>query len=193
MMRHMVLAAAALLGATSCASSYTAGGGGFGVAATTPTRSATATTVYVVRHAEAGQDGTQDPALTAAGERRAHDLRAALGEAGITAIYASPYRRTQDTAAPLAEVLGLEVRSYDPGDSGALARRIPREHAGRSVLVVGHSNTVPLVVEALGAVRPPDLAHAEHDPMWIVRLTGRKVELARLRYGAASDTSTAHE
>lgn len=195
MIRYTVLMAAALLGATSCASSYTAGvaGGGFGIAATTPSRSSATTTVYVVRHAEAAQDGTRDPALTAAGERRALELRAALGEAGIAAIYASPYRRTQDTAAPLADALGLEVRSYDPGESGALARRILREHAGRSVLVVGHSNTVPAVVEALGAERPPDLAHAEHDPMFIVRLAGRRVELVKLRFGAPSDTSAAHE
>jgi len=194
-MRRYLLMAAVLLGAASCASSYTAGvsSGGFGVAATTPDRRTEApTTVYVVRHGEAEQDGTRDPALTSAGESRAEALRAALADAGIAAIYSSPYRRTQATATPLAGALGLRLHEYDPRDAGALVTRIRREHAGRSVLVVGHSNTVPLVVEALGAARPPDLAHAEHDPVFIVRISDRTVETALLRYGAPSDTARAH-
>lgn len=194
-MRRCLLMAAVVLGAASCASSYTAGvsSGGFGVAATTPDRRTQGpTTVYVVRHAEAEQDGTRDPALTSAGESRAEALRAALAGAGIVAIYSSPYRRTRATAMPLAVALGLRVREYDPRDAGALVTRIRREHPGRSVLVVGHSNTVPMVVEALGAARPPDLAHAEHDPVFIVRVSDRNVETAGLRYGAPNDTAGVH-
>jgi len=147
---------------------------------------------YVVRHAEAAQDGTPDPPLTDAGRARAAALRDRLRSEGITAIFSSPYRRTRDTAAPLAEALGLPVTPYDPRDSAALARTLYLEHRGHKVLIVGHSNTVPLIVEALGGARPPDLAHSEHDAMFIVAANGLQVpaNVRRLRYGAPSDTST---
>jgi broad specificity phosphatase PhoE len=185
---------AVLLAASSCAS-YSAGvsSGGFGVGAATSTRpgAAATTTIYVVRHAEARQDSTRDPALTEDGRHRADELRDLLRSKGITAIYASPYRRTQATAAPLAETLGLEVETYDPNDTRGLATAILGRHPYANVLVVGHSNTVPLIVEALGGVRPADLAHTEHDPLFIVRIQNRQARVERERYGAASDTTVA--
>ena len=184
-----------LLAAASCASSYTAGvsSGGFGVAATTPSR-ATATTgpvVYVVRHAEAVQDGSRDPGLSPAGVARAEALRAALADAGIAAIYATPYKRTRRTAEPLAQALGIDVATYDPGDNAALVRKIIETPGDANVLVVGHSNTVPQIVEALGGRRLPDLAHAEHDPIFVVRRSTRGTAVAVLRYGAPYDSTAA--
>lgn len=149
------------------------------------------TVVYVVRHAEAEQDGTRDPALSAAGMERAEALHERMRFASIAAVYASPYRRTQQTAERLAAALDLEVRAYDPADPEALVERILYDHLGRHVLVVGHSNTVPLVVAALGAERPPDLAHAEHDALFEIRVSGEDVVVLRSRYGARSDTTTA--
>jgi phosphohistidine phosphatase SixA len=191
----VVLAAAWLLSAASCASSYTAGvsGGGFGLAATTPAKT-TATPgpiVYVVRHAEAAEDGSRDPELSRAGVARAGALRAALAGAGIGSIYATPYRRTQMTGEPLARELGIDVTTYDPGDAAALVRKILETSPGGNVLVVGHSNTVPQIVEALGGPRVPDLAHAEHDPIFVVRKSAKGTTVAVLRYGAACDSTAA--
>lgn len=146
-------------------------------------------TAFIVRHAEAEQDGTRDPALSEAGRRRALALRERLRGKGVAAIYTSPYRRSRETAVPLAEALGIEPRTYDPGDPAALATQVLL-HRGGTVLIVGHGNTVPAAIEALGGERPPDLAHSEHDALFMVeaRGTAHPATVTRLAYG---DTTTA--
>lgn len=150
-------------------------------------------TAYVVRHAEAEQNDSRDPVLTQAGVVRANALRDRLQGAGIDAIFSTAYIRTRETAAPLAAALDLPVQIYDARDPATLVQDLYANHRGRRVLIVGHSNTVPAVIEALGGMRPADLGHTEHDPLFRVeaRGTGLPAKVARLRYGAKSDT-TAH-
>lgn len=105
------------------------------------------TTVYVVRHAE--KDAGEDPDLSPRGKLRALALPEALELAELAAIYASPTKRTQQTAAPVAALTGLEVTRMPPTDYEGLLQRV-RSHAGEAVLVVGHSNTVPPMLAALG-------------------------------------------
>jgi 2,3-bisphosphoglycerate-dependent phosphoglycerate mutase len=95
--------------------------------------------VVLVRHAEKAAEPASDPPLSSAGTTRAADLARALANAGITRIHSSDTRRTRDTAAPLAEALGIEIELYDPRDLPAMAARL-RALPGRH-LVVGHSNT----------------------------------------------------
>lgn len=104
----------------------------------------------VVRHAEKADDGSRDPPLSAAGEVRARALAAALDHAPLHAAYATAYRRTQATAAPAARAHGVAVATYDASRAAAdFVAQLRREHRDGTVLVVGHSNTVPAIAAAL--------------------------------------------
>jgi broad specificity phosphatase PhoE len=107
------------------------------------------TTFIVVRHAEK-EAGGEDPALSPAGQARAQALANALRGQPLDAVYATRYRRTRDTAAPAARMHGHDVREYDATRPAAgLAATLRRDHPSGTVLVVGHSNTVPALVAAL--------------------------------------------
>lgn len=126
------------------------------------------TTVIVVRHAEKQLDGGKDPRLTAAGTARAQHLAQQFGAAGLAAVYATPYHRTRDTAAPVAAAAGLEVITTDPSDVDGLAARIRADHRGRTVFVVGHSNTVGKIVQVFGGTAPDEFPETEYDHVYIV-------------------------
>lgn len=116
-----------------------------------------ARTVILVRHAEKAQDDPRDPGLSEVGVRRAAALAALLAGTGVTHVFATDYRRTRDTAGPVASDGALEVASYDPRDPEAVAKRIAELPAGSIALVVGHSNTTPQLYTALGAPEPAGL------------------------------------
>jgi len=142
--------------------------------------------VFVVRHAERSDNDPRDPDLSSAGQARAGLLASLLREAGLTTIYATPWKRTQQTAAPLAEALGLPVRIYDASDSTAVAVLIRDILAGRErILMVGHSNTVPSTVTRLGGVGGGPIDENEYDRLYV--LTPGATGAARtvlLRFGA---------
>ncbi|MEO9969059.1 MAG: histidine phosphatase family protein [Hyphomonadaceae bacterium] len=102
--------------------------------------------VYLVRHAE--KQLGNDPGLTADGQARAEDLVEALADARIDVIYSTDFQRTRDTAAPIALRRNLPIIFYDAGDLEGFAAKLRSD--GRSALVVGHSNTTPGLVAALG-------------------------------------------
>jgi len=124
--------------------------------------------VILVRHAERADGGVTSPAMTtpadpllsAAGEARAAKLAAMLVDSGVNAIFTTEYRRTQDTAKPLAAKLGLKVQSIAARQTEALVARIKKDHSSDVVLVVGHSNSVPNVIKALGG---PDVTIADDE------------------------------
>lgn len=155
------------------------------------------TTVLVVRHAERASATDRDSPLSAAGEARARALAETLADAGVSAILATEYQRTRNTARPLAERLGIPVRVEAAAGSAeasaaALARRIRTEHAGETVLVVGHSNTVPLIVAALGGGEVGPLGEDEYDRLFVVLLPAAgPPRTVRARYGAPSSPSPA--
>lgn len=104
----------------------------------------------IVRHAEKAGDDPRDPTLSAAGQARAQALATALSDTPLVAAYATQYRRTQLTAQPAAQAHGVALSRYDASEpADALASRLRVAHAGGTVLVVGHSNTVPALVAAL--------------------------------------------
>lgn len=147
------------------------------------------TTVIFIRHAEVARDGSSDPGLSAAGRARAVELVRLLGEAdvvaGVDAIFATQYRRTQETAAPLAERLGLEVQVADVADVKSLVNHILGEWKGEVVLVITHSEPLPKLIEKLhGSKKLPPMASDEHDNLYIVSIPWYgKVKTLRLRYG----------
>jgi len=149
----------------------------------------TTTTVLVVRHAERAREEGRDPALAPEGVARAEALAVALADAGVTAIYATPYRRTRETAAPLAARFGLEIRATPvaggiEAHAREVARRVVAENPGGVVLVVGHSNTVPAIVRELTGLSVPELSEDAYGDLFIVQLPGEgKARLIRARFG----------
>lgn len=146
------------------------------------------TTVVVVRHAEKVIEAeNRDPLLTDAGNERAEALARLLRDVPIEAVYSSSYKRTRLTAAPAAKQAGIEVRIRDPRDSEGLRDEILEEHAGGAVLVVGHSNTVPSVLAALGIEDPPAIADDAYDDCFLVLVPEEgEPALLHLHYGAIS-------
>lgn len=109
-----------------------------------------AATVVFVRHAEKELDDPRDPVLTERGQVRARKLADLLASAGVSELFSTDFRRTQQTLQPLAERLGLSVGGYQAGKSEEFARSLARRQAGDLVVVAGHSNTLPAMVRALG-------------------------------------------
>jgi broad specificity phosphatase PhoE len=132
------------------------------------------TTVIIVRHAEKEALPAADPPLTVAGQARAKALLDAVRDAHVTSVITTQFARTRETAAPAARALGITPEVV-PTTSGAshvqdVAAAI-RKHAGETVLVVGHSNTVTEIVAALGATKPPAICDSEYDNLYIVTLS----------------------
>ena len=117
-----------------------------------PEAAAAPKTVFLLRHAEAAQLSAEDgeKKLTEVGRRRAADLARLLAPAGVTHLISSPYARTRDTLAPLAGAAGIEVSVLAPDDLEAYRELVAAADPGSVVVVCGHSNTVPALVEALG-------------------------------------------
>lgn len=141
--------------------------------------------VVLVRHAEKAPEPGPDPALSAAGSERAQALSRALAALPLREALVSTYRRTTDTAAPTAKAHGLNPRPVD-GGAGHAAAVVDAVTAvsGGAMLIVGHSNTLPAILEALGGPRLPDLEHCEFDVLWILDLRDTNPGLIRARYGA---------
>ncbi len=135
-----------------------------------------ATIVIVVRHAEKATDDPRDPTLSAAGHARAEALAATLAGAGLDAAYSTQYRRTRLTAAPAAEAAGItvQVRPIDattlPTYEADLVRDLRALPPGSTALVVGHSNTVPAIVEALTGQTAAEMPESEFDRYTVVLL-----------------------
>ena len=134
--------------------------------------SAMAQTVILVRHAEKA-DTSSDPVLSEAGQRRAVDLAVALSDSDLTHVFTSPLQRTVLTARPAAEAHAInpEAISFEGGTEAHILRIAERIRAlpdDAVVLVVGHSNTVPLIAAALGETGPSDMADCEYDRLTVI-------------------------
>ena len=150
----------------------------------------TSTTVILVRHAEKAPEAKDDPPLDSAGEARAAALVEAVRSAGITAIYSTPWKRTQQTAAPVAAKLGIPVTTFDvrPGERSygeMYAAEILAKQRGRVVLIVGHSNTVPAILRGLGVPEVAAIRDSEYDNLFIVTVPeAGPVRVVRAKFGA---------
>jgi 2,3-bisphosphoglycerate-dependent phosphoglycerate mutase len=144
------------------------------------------TTVIVIRHAEKKiEPDNPDPDLSAAGEARAQELVRMFGDAGINAIYATQYKRTQQTVKPLADKLGLVVNQVNSKNTADLVARIRAENSGQTVFISGHNNTAPEIVAALGGPNFPAIPETQFDNLYIVTIyrTG-KAKVVKLKYGS---------
>lgn len=134
-----------------------------------------ASTFYVMRHLHT-PEGVTDPDLTPEGQRAAQQLASWFGDRPPATIFVSSTRRAKQTAAPLAAKLGITPRNYDPGNSALLVSEALKEPP--PVLIVGHSNTVPDIVAALGGERPAPLVHEDFGDIWTIR--GRSTVRGRI-------------
>lgn len=118
----------------------------------------------LVRHAEKAADDPKDPSLGEIGQARAQRLARSLEDAPVTAVYATAYRRTRQTALPTAAAHGLDVVTYNarqPADAFAAEVRAAQRHG--TVLIVGHSNTVPAIAAALCGCAVAPMREDEYD------------------------------
>ena len=147
------------------------------------------TTIIFVRHAEKAATPADDPGLSPAGEQRAAELARQLVDAdviqGVDAIYSTPFKRTKQTAQAVADALDLPVYTYDVADTEPILESILKKHKGKIILVVAHSNTLPVLIANLGASkRVPPIAEDEHDNIYIISIPWfGKTKTIRLRYG----------
>lgn len=140
---------------------------------------AKATTIFLVRHAEkAGPSG--DVELSAAGEKRAACLAGALSGTKLDAIYTTEYKRTKNTAAPTAAKSGVTPTVIGGADLNGLIAALKKAE-GQTVLVVGHSNTVPAIIERLGGPKFT-IKDEEYDHLYVVTIIGGQASVASLRY-----------
>ncbi len=144
------------------------------------------TTIIVVRHAD--RAGTAD-SLSTAGVARANDLAQATKMAKLSAIYVTDTKRSRNTAAPTAAMAHVTPEVYEAKDYDALIKRILKDHAGQSVLIVGHSNTVPDIVRAAGGPQVNAIGENEYTGLYVVAVTGTPIcgaTLVQLQYGVAA-------
>lgn len=149
-------------------------------------RDSSIATFLLVRHAEKDTlVAGNDPPLRAEGLVRAQELVHIAGAAGVSTIYVTHWTRNRQTAGPIAAALGESLTVVDPVDE--TLRRLKARHFGETVLVVGHSNTVPQIVA--GLTGRTLVSPVRYDGLWVITL-GRdgRTTLASLRYGAP-DTS----
>lgn len=149
------------------------------------------TTVILVRHAEKKIDPSDpDVHLSPEGEARAQEIARVLGEAGVTAIYATQYMRTQQTAKPLADRLSVPITKVDSSNSAEVVSQIRSKNKGGVVFVAGHNNRVPEIIKELGGPTFPTIPEDQYDNMFIVTVSGfGRVSVSKIKYGSSASAS----
>src|SRR5213078_2853367 len=135
--------------------------------------------VVIVRHAEKAANGGTDPDLSSPGRARAEALARILKDSGITAIFTSEFKRTRETAAPTATSAHVTPTVVAAKDTAALVTKLHQLNG--NALVVGHGDTIPNIVKALGINSPINIPDEDYSELFIVTL-GDKPQLFRLHY-----------
>lgn len=148
--------------------------------------------IVVVRHAEKAEDGSRDPALSKLGEDRAQALADALRESEVTGLIASNYQRTRQTLSVLAEQRGLPVTIVpaEAGETGAHIEAVVAaaraSNADGILVIAGHSNTVPLIIESLSGRKVDEMDESEYDRLSLLLPAASGMHVIETRYGAVS-------
>ncbi|MFC5283127.1 histidine phosphatase family protein [Pedobacter alpinus] len=152
-----------------------------------------ATKIWVVRHAEKLTDNPKekDPDLSEEGILRAKDLKDFFKGERLTFIFASNYKRTKQTASPLADDRKLTINGYDAGNQTELITTVNNLSAGKNILIVGHSNTVLSIVRALGAeISINELNDDDYDFIFEITKKGEKTTLKVMHFGKNHHSTT---
>ena len=141
--------------------------------------------VILVRHAEKAvvPPENKDPDLSEIGQARAEQLKKMFSDAGIASIYATQYKRTQQTVKPLGEKLGVQVMQFEAKKTADLVKQIRSQNAGQVIFIAGHNNTVPEIIAALGGPKLPIIPETEYDNLYILTVLGDgSTKLLKLKY-----------
>lgn len=144
----------------------------------------TATTFILVRHAETTGAGT-NPNLSTAGQSRATDLDNILDPISLSAVFSTGYNRTMQTATPIAQSNSLTVKNYDPNALEAFAESSIKNYHGEKILIVGHSNTTPELLNILtGTTNYSTLPDTEYDNLFVVTVFEKgRADVTPMKYG----------
>lgn len=139
------------------------------------------TTVILIRHAE--KQDSDNPPLSKAGRQRAKKLAEMLSQTDVTAIYATPYKRTEQTIRPLAKQKELDIISYDPFNKSFIDSMLVKRKGG-TVVICGHSNTTPLLANLLlGEQRFEQFDESDYGNILILTIAEKgNAKALRLRY-----------
>ena len=141
------------------------------------------TTVLLVRHSEKLTTPADDPVLSPQGTVRAQLLVRMFENSGLNAIYTSQFTRTKLTAEPLAKRFGIPLETVDAKTTNKLVESILSKHSGGTVLVVGHSNTLPEIIEALGAGKIQEIDDLDYDNIYVVTVSGNGIaKVVRMKF-----------
>ncbi len=142
------------------------------------------TTVILVRHAEKKiEPENNDPDLTPEGLERAQEIARVFGGAGVNAIYATQYKRTQQTVKPLSDRTGVPVTLLNSKQSDELVQRIQTSLRGQTIFVAGHNTTVPALASALSGEKFSDIPETEYDNLFVVTVYRfGKAKVLKLKY-----------
>jgi broad specificity phosphatase PhoE len=142
--------------------------------------------VYIVRHAEKLTDDLKekDPELSQEGSERALALAKKLKGQQIDSIFATSFKRAKLTGFPLADQIGIAMKTYNQAETKALATQLIENAKGKNILIVGHSNTVLEIIEAFGGQKPvKQLSDNDYDYLFTLTIKEKKVNVKTSRYG----------
>ena len=135
--------------------------------------------IFIVRHAEKASSGGKDPDLSPEGQKRADALAHILKDSEVTSVFVTEFKRTQQTAAPIAVAVHVTPTVVPANDTGALADKLRALNG--NALVVGHGNTIPDLLKALGIATPVSIPDDDYTEVFVVVL-GNEPQLLQLHY-----------
>ena len=135
--------------------------------------------VFIVRHAEKASTGGKDPDLSVQGQKRAEALAHILTDSQITSVFVTEFKRTQETAAPTARGAHVSPTVVPANEMGVLVEKLRAVNG--NALVVGHGNTIPDLLTALGIATPVSIPEDDYTEIFAV-LIGNEPQLLRLHY-----------
>ena len=135
--------------------------------------------VFIVRHAEKASTGGKDPDLSVEGQKRADRLAHILKDSQIASVFVTEFKRTQETAVPTARAAHVTPTVVQANETGALVEKL-RAVTGNS-LVIGHGNTIPDLLKALGITTPVSIPENDYTEIFAV-VVGDAPQLVRLHY-----------
>lgn len=162
--------------------------GASGSPRTLSTVNQSSTVLILVRHAEKKivPPENKDPDLSPAGQSRAEEIARMFSDSDIAAIFATQYKRTQQTAKPLADKLKLTVTQVEAKQTAELVKQIRANYSGKAVFIAGHNNTVPEIIAAMGGPQLPIIPETEYDNLFILTIqSDGKATLVKMKYGSS--------